>query len=188
MLLCNPTAVLLLQLYVIGSSCVLTRRDTITPEVLAAAATAAPSGEDGMVILPRLSANKFAAAKLAQQASQQQQQQQEAQQQLEGSGSGGRGAAVADASVAADPQAPPLWSMGQLAVYLRSSLGMNLFNVDIIAPPQAPPQQQHQHQQQQQLWVVDINYFPGYDKVPGAELLFADFLAQCAAYAGSTAR
>jgi hypothetical protein len=30
-----------------------------------------------------------------------------------------------------------------------------------------------------QLVVVDINYFPGYDKVPGAEALFADFLASC---------
>jgi hypothetical protein len=60
---------------------------------------------------------------------------------------------------------------------------MNLFNVDIIAPSVAP--QQQEQQLQQQLLVVDINYFPGYDKVPGAELLFADFLAQCAACAGS---
>lgn len=28
-----------------------------------------------------------------------------------------------------------------------------------------------------QYLVVDINFFPGYDKVPGAELLFADFLS-----------
>ena len=110
-----------------------------------------------------------------------------AQQLLAGICSDGCGAVVADTSVEADPHAPPLWSMGQLAAYLRSSLGMNLFNVDIIAPSVAPQQQEQQEQQlQQQLLVVDINYFPGYDKVPGAEVLFADFLVQCAAHAGSS--
>eukprot|EP00878_Enallax_costatus_P028575 GHUV01030873.1.p1 GENE.GHUV01030873.1~~GHUV01030873.1.p1 ORF type:complete len:449 (+),score=169.30 GHUV01030873.1:574-1920(+) len=132
------------------------------------------------------------------------------------------GVAVADASVADDPAAPPLWVMQQLAAYLRQQLQLSLFNVDIIAPQWQPGQQQQpiaqQPQQQPELkemccsteqhgstsssnWtpsavaepavgvevserggvgqylVVDINFFPGYDKVPGAEQLFADFLS-----------
>jgi hypothetical protein len=107
------------------------------------------------------------------------------------------GTALADASVAGDAAAPPLWAMQQLAAFLRHKLQLNLFNVDIIAPDQQ--RQQHQQLQQsdtvtqrtgsigagasagnsssRQYLVVDVNFFPGFDKVPGAEQLFADYLA-----------
>ena len=192
-----------LQLYVIGPSCVLTRRNTITPDTLEAAAAAAPAGKQGVAILPRLSADKLAAIAAAQQQQQSQAMKVTATPAagVDSSGSNGSsggsstGVAVADASVEGDVYAPPLWAVQQLAAHLRTALGLNLFNVDIITPSQqvsaaAGVQQQQQQlgQQQQepggvqqQLLVVDINYFPGYDKVPGAEVLFADFLAECAA-------
>jgi hypothetical protein len=120
----------------------------------------------------------------------------------EGAGNSGThctagGTALADASVAGDAAAPPLWAMQQLAAFLRHKLRLNLFNVDIIAPDQQ--RQQHQQLRQpdtvtqqtgsigagasagnsssRQYLVVDVNYFPGFDKVPGAEQLFADYLA-----------
>lgn len=204
-----------LQLYVIGPSCVLTRRSTLTPDILEAATAAAPAGRAGVVILPRLSADKWVAVQAAQQQPQQQALNDVAPAANSASSSSsnvdGGGAAIADASVADDPAAPPLWAMQQLAAHLRAALGLNLFNVDIIAPSeglqasgeggccaaglavngryescigvdggQGPQQAAAQlDERQQQLLVVDINYFPGYDKVPGAELLFAQFLAQC---------
>jgi hypothetical protein len=100
------------------------------------------------------------------------------------------GIALADSSVAGDAAAPPLWAMQQLAAFLRQQLQLNLFNVDIISP-----QQQHQQRPAHELHdrmssscvckgsdcrqflVVDVNFFPGFDKVPGAEQLFADYLA-----------
>lgn len=186
----------MVQLYVIGPSCVLTRRNTITPDTLEAAAAAAPAGKQGVAILPRLSADKLAAVAAAQQ-----QQQSQAMKVAatpaggaDSSGSNGgssTGVAVADASVEGDTCAPPLWVVQQLAAHLRTALGLNLFNVDIITPSQqvsaaaGVQQQQQEPGVQQQLLVVDINYFPGYDKVPGAEVLFADFLAECAATASS---
>lgn len=238
------------QLYVLGRHCVLTRRNSITPAVLEAATAAAPAGRQGVLILPRLSADKLAAVAAAQQHGSSAQCRHPASGTADGSnvptngashvphkisssGSSSSGTALADASVHGDPLAPPLWAMQQLAAYLRKALGMNLFNVDIIAPsntlsstsscsacgtnsntacgaasstadgehivvPRHLQQQQHhqqqeqqdgqQQQQQQELLVVDINYFPGYDKVPGAELLFADFLAECAASAACVSR
>jgi hypothetical protein len=194
-----------LQLYVIGPSCVLTRRNTLTPDTLEAAAAAAPAGKQGVAILPRLSADKLAAIAAAQQQQQSQAAELAAAPSAKIDSSGGssgssKGVAVADASVEGDTCAPPLWAVQQLAAHLRTALGLNLFNVDIITPSQQVSSQQQQlllqqgqqqedHQQQQQqpggvqqqLLVVDINYFPGYDKVPGAEVLFADFLAECAA-------
>uniref|UniRef100_A0A383VVB8 inositol-1,3,4-trisphosphate 5/6-kinase n=1 Tax=Tetradesmus obliquus TaxID=3088 RepID=A0A383VVB8_TETOB len=114
--------------------------------------------------------------------------------------SGAAGTALADASVVGDAAAPPLWAMRQLAAHLRQTLQLSLFNVDIIAPEHQQQQQQHQQQQGPDdpaapkssssvgdssssssccrcFLVVDVNFFPGFDKVPGAEQLFADFLA-----------
>jgi hypothetical protein len=127
-----------------------------------------------------------------------------------------------------------MWAMQELGTHLRLAYGLNMFNVDIIAPDAATAAgaicierilgqletQQHEKQavqggQQQQkppfrqgqvddsclegtatahdgdavvaekngdkcYLVVDVNYFPGYDKVPGAERLFADFLSSSA--------
>jgi hypothetical protein len=164
-------------------------------------------GKHGLVILPRLSADKLAAVAAAKQQQQQQQQRgpvhslashgqsgDTIRQASSSSSSSSVGAALADPSVLGEPWAPPLWAMQQLATHLRKALGMNLFNIDIIAPNhnssgvsdrdvdlQGGQQQQQQQQGSvQQLLVVDINYFPGYDKISGAEELFAEFLAQCA--------
>jgi hypothetical protein len=107
---------------------------------------------------------------------------------------GAAGTALADASVAGDAAAPPLWAMQQLASFLRQELQLNLFNVDIIAPQQQQQQQQQPesatehsdsvrecggagNSSKRQFLVVDVNFFPGFDKVPGAEQLFADYLA-----------
>jgi hypothetical protein len=207
-----PWSLLFVQLYVIGPSCILTRRNTITPDILESAATAA--GKQGVVILPRLSADKLAAVAAAKQQQQQQQEQgpafsvaprgqpgatisQATTTTTSSSSSSTVGAALADASVFADASvlgdavAPPLWALQQLAAHMRKVLGMSLFNLDIIVPDCGSScvadhdvgvqgGQQQLQSSVQQLLVVDINYFPGYDKIPGAEELFADFLAQCA--------
>lgn len=157
-----PPCICSLQLYVIGRSCVLTRRNTLTPALLEAAA-AAGGPQAGVVILPRLSADKLAAVAAAQQ---------QQQLQMADSSWGGAGAVLADVSVQGDSQAPPLWAMQQLAAHLREALGMSLFNVDIIVPSEQG--------RGARLLVVDINYFPGIDKVPGGEQLFANLLAECA--------
>eukprot|EP00879_Flechtneria_rotunda_P019887 GHRR01020903.1.p1 GENE.GHRR01020903.1~~GHRR01020903.1.p1 ORF type:complete len:497 (+),score=218.65 GHRR01020903.1:511-2001(+) len=99
------------------------------------------------------------------------------------------GRSLCDDSVAGDAAAPPMWAMQQLAAYLRQQLQLNLFNVDIIVPEQqeTPVQLAVSSDSSNDrtrtaavcscCLVVDINYFPGYDKVPGAEALFADYLS-----------
>jgi hypothetical protein len=107
-----------------------------------------------------------------------------------GDGNSAAGTALADASVAGDAAAPPLWAMQQLAAYLRQQLQLNLFNVDIIAPEQqqlvvddsmgptsSSSIEGSSSSSCRRFLVVDVNFFPGFDKVPGAEQLFADYLA-----------
>jgi hypothetical protein len=53
-----------------------------------------------------------------------------------------------------------------LAMSLQASLGLQLFNFDLIRV----------NGQQDRFLVVDINYFPGIAKMPGYELVFCDFL------------
>lgn len=65
---------------------------------------------------------------------------------------------------------PPGWVTDALAASLRKRLGLQLFNFDMICPEQQPQQQQGLY------YVVDINYFPGVDKLPGFEAMFVDFL------------
>jgi inositol-1,3,4-trisphosphate 5/6-kinase/inositol-tetrakisphosphate 1-kinase len=65
---------------------------------------------------------------------------------------------------------PPEWLTDALASHLRQQLGLQLFNFDLICPEcqcEVGPVQ---------YYVVDINYFPGVDKIPGFEQLFVDFL------------
>lgn len=131
------------------------------------------------MILPRLSADKWAAV---QQAQQQAQLVSGSSIKSSGSsGSGGFGAAVADVSVEGDTLAPPLWAMQQLAAHLRKALGLNLFNVDIIVSSSSVSGSGasggSNSNSSTSVLVVDINFFPGYDKIAGAEVLFADFLA-----------
>lgn len=61
---------------------------------------------------------------------------------------------------------PPRPLLERLARELRRRLGLRLFNLDII----------REHGTQDRFYVIDINYFPGYGKMPGYEQIFTDFL------------
>jgi len=54
----------------------------------------------------------------------------------------------------------------ELAKALREALGLNLFNVDVIRDSKEPTR----------YLVIDINYFPGYAKLPSYEPFITDFL------------
>jgi len=56
--------------------------------------------------------------------------------------------------------------LDKLATELRRRLGLRLFNLDII----------REHGTKDHYYVIDINYFPGYGKMPGYEHIFTDFL------------
>ncbi|KAH7689820.1 inositol-1,3,4-trisphosphate 5/6-kinase / inositol-tetrakisphosphate 1-kinase protein [Dioscorea alata] len=61
---------------------------------------------------------------------------------------------------------PPRPLLERLARELRRRLGLRLFNIDII----------REHGTRDHFYVIDINYFPGYGKMPGYEHIFTDFL------------
>ncbi|KDP41554.1 hypothetical protein JCGZ_15961 [Jatropha curcas] len=61
---------------------------------------------------------------------------------------------------------PPQPLLEKLAKELRRRLGLRLFNLDII----------REHGTRDQFFVIDINYFPGYGKMPEYEHIFTDFL------------
>uniref|UniRef100_A0A0D6QTZ2 Inositol-tetrakisphosphate 1-kinase n=1 Tax=Araucaria cunninghamii TaxID=56994 RepID=A0A0D6QTZ2_ARACU len=61
---------------------------------------------------------------------------------------------------------PPFSLLDKLATELRRRLGLRLFNLDII----------REHGTRDSYYVIDINYFPGYGKMPGYEYIFTDFL------------
>ncbi|XP_051126586.1 inositol-tetrakisphosphate 1-kinase 3-like [Andrographis paniculata] len=61
---------------------------------------------------------------------------------------------------------PPRPLLEKLARELRRRLGLRLFNLDIL----------REHGTQDQYYVIDINYFPGYGKLPEYEHIFTDFL------------
>ncbi|XP_040996698.1 inositol-tetrakisphosphate 1-kinase 3-like isoform X1 [Juglans microcarpa x Juglans regia] len=61
---------------------------------------------------------------------------------------------------------PPLPLLERLAKELRRRLGLRLFNLDII----------REHGSCNHFYVIDINYFPGYGKMPEYEYIFTDFL------------
>ncbi|XP_024166039.1 inositol-tetrakisphosphate 1-kinase 3 isoform X3 [Rosa chinensis] len=68
-----------------------------------------------------------------------------------------------DPSIAELPQRPLL---ERLARELRQRLGLQLFNVDMI----------REYGTKDVFYVIDINYFPGYGKMPEYEHIFTDFL------------
>ncbi|KAH1057711.1 hypothetical protein J1N35_035776 [Gossypium stocksii] len=72
-----------------------------------------------------------------------------------------------DPSVA---ELPPRPLLERLAKELRRGLGLRLFNLDII----------REHGRRDHFYVIDINYFPGYGKMPGYEHIFTDFLLSLA--------
>nr|GMD84971.1 inositol-tetrakisphosphate 1-kinase 3-like isoform X2 [Ipomoea batatas] len=61
---------------------------------------------------------------------------------------------------------PPRPLLERLARELRRRLGLRLFNLDII----------REHGTKDRYYVIDINYFPGYGKMPEYEHVFTDFL------------
>ncbi|KAK1324195.1 Inositol-tetrakisphosphate 1-kinase 2 [Acorus calamus] len=61
---------------------------------------------------------------------------------------------------------PPRPLLEKLARELRRRLGLHLFNIDMI----------REHGTRDRFYVIDINYFPGYGKMPGYEHIFTDFL------------
>ncbi|KAL4194245.1 hypothetical protein AMTRI_Chr05g58380 [Amborella trichopoda] len=61
---------------------------------------------------------------------------------------------------------PPQPLLERLAKELQHRLGLRLFNIDII----------RQQGIRDRYYVIDINYFPGYGKMPGYEQVFTDFL------------
>uniref|UniRef100_A0ACD5U5V6 Uncharacterized protein n=1 Tax=Avena sativa TaxID=4498 RepID=A0ACD5U5V6_AVESA len=61
---------------------------------------------------------------------------------------------------------PPRPLLENLGKELRRRLGLRLFNLDMI----------REHGRKDRYYVIDINYFPGYGKMPGYELVFTDFL------------
>lgn len=70
---------------------------------------------------------------------------------------------------------PPSWLIKELAAQLRGRLGLQLFNFDLIIPWPQVTQQQHSARPKL-VYVIDINYFPGYEKLPGYEELMVKFL------------
>ncbi|GKV33493.1 hypothetical protein SLEP1_g42001 [Rubroshorea leprosula] len=65
---------------------------------------------------------------------------------------------------------PPRPLLERLAKELRRGLGLRLFNLDII----------REHGTRDHFYVIDINYFPGYGKMPEYEQIFTDFLLSLA--------
>ncbi|MCO5606591.1 hypothetical protein L7F22_060779 [Adiantum nelumboides] len=65
---------------------------------------------------------------------------------------------------------PPCELLDCLSKELRCRLGLRLFNLDIIREGGAG----------NHYYVIDINYFPGFGKVPGYEHVFTDFLLNLA--------
>ncbi|KAG4984367.1 hypothetical protein AAZX31_10G242300 [Glycine max] len=61
---------------------------------------------------------------------------------------------------------PPRPLLERLARELRHRLGLHLFNIDMI----------REYGTKDVFYVIDINYFPGYGKMPGYEHVFTDFL------------
>ncbi|KAM7514457.1 hypothetical protein LguiA_004040 [Lonicera macranthoides] len=65
---------------------------------------------------------------------------------------------------------PPRPLLERLARELRRRLGLRLFNLDMI----------REHGTRDRFYVIDINYFPGYGKMPEYEHIFTDFLLNLA--------
>lgn len=74
---------------------------------------------------------------------------------------------------------PPDWAFQGLAAAIRRGLGLTLFNFDVIVPPEqaaAGPRR---------MFLVDINYFPGYEKLAGYENLMVGYYKETLASAAA---
>ncbi|KAL3153842.1 hypothetical protein ABBQ32_013417 [Trebouxia sp. C0010 RCD-2024] len=68
-------------------------------------------------------------------------------------------------------EGPPDWLLHKLAAALRTALNLQLFNFDLMRPTErdAPGSKGAD-------FLVNINYFPGYEKLPNHAALMVDFL------------
>ncbi|XP_023005451.1 inositol-tetrakisphosphate 1-kinase 1-like [Cucurbita maxima] len=69
-----------------------------------------------------------------------------------------------------DTEMPPLSFVTDIARGLRRSLNLNLFNFDVIRDSKIGTR----------YLIIDINYFPGYAKMPGYEKVLTDFFCDLA--------
>uniref|UniRef100_A0A383WNE1 Uncharacterized protein n=1 Tax=Tetradesmus obliquus TaxID=3088 RepID=A0A383WNE1_TETOB len=181
----------LFKVYVLGSQTVVTARPSLGEAVLEA--------EQGVQQLPRISCVSVFGRQMQQQRQQQQQQQaraaccqqeqerrssgccssQQQQQQPASPGPQGLAAVAASWRPPATAACPPEWVTSGLAATLRRELGMQLFNFDLIVPEQQAEQQQ-QGEAPPLCYVVDINYFPGVDKIVDFEARFVKLLWEVA--------
>lgn len=67
-----------------------------------------------------------------------------------------------------DAEMPPATFVADIAKGLRHALGLHLFNFDVIRDTNAG----------NHYLVIDINYFPGYAKMPSYELVLTDFFCK----------
>ena len=95
----------------------------------------------------------------------------------EADGAGKAGAVGAGDAPDAAPD-PPQWVLEALASHLRAVLGLTLFNFDLIAVTRPPPGEPCVGgcPAGASYLVIDINYFPGFEKLPDYESLMAEFL------------
>ncbi|KAK7350624.1 hypothetical protein VNO77_09446 [Canavalia gladiata] len=66
-------------------------------------------------------------------------------------------------------ETPPEGLVTDLGRALREAMGLNLFNVDVIRDAK----------DYDRYLIIDVNYFPGYSKLPCYELFITDFLLDC---------
>ncbi|KAI8466129.1 MAG: inositol 1, 3, 4-trisphosphate 5/6-kinase-domain-containing protein [Monoraphidium minutum] len=158
----------LFKVYVMGGQTALVRRPSLSVPQL--------GGGAGVQRLPRVSCSGALARHAAAAAA------------AAAADGGGEGAQPAAAAVAT----PPEWVTRAAAAALRERLGVSLFNFDMICP------QEHAHSEgglageggggggdgggeaaargPLSYLIVDINYWPGIDKLPSFEGRFAEFL------------
>lgn len=190
-----PHGPLLIKVYVIGDEVVVEERATLTAQqlsLLAAQQRCAAEGRGGgggaelLLLSGRPSSLPGPPAQ-------------------EGGGAVGSGAEGASTGRAAGSERlPPLWALKQLAAQLRSALGLTLFNFDVILPEcngedareivggfeediisHGIDYEGHHLgictslvcHERQLLIVVDVNFFPGFDKLAGGQRLLGRYLA-----------
>jgi ribosomal protein S6--L-glutamate ligase len=71
-------------------------------------------------------------------------------------------------------QVPVTDEVRRIALRCGEAFGLGLYGLDLLQTPDGPR-------------VVDVNYFPGYNGVPGAAEAVAGYIAQCATHVGSHA-
>ncbi|CAM0871230.1 unnamed protein product [Alopecurus aequalis] len=76
----------------------------------------------------------------------------------------------ADADGIAEMRPPPASFVDEVSRGLRRALGLHLFNFDLIRARGPEGRQRY--------FLIDINYFPGYTKMPGYETALTDFFAE----------